>query len=70
MLPMADTGWLGKLFGSAGKSSIRAGFGMYYDHYGEGIVDSFSQYGAFGLTSSVSSPQNIYTVGMLRALPG
>ncbi len=61
--PSGSSSWPGKLFGSAGKSSIRAGFGMYYDHYGEGIVDSFSQYGAFGLTSSVSSPQNVYTVG-------
>jgi hypothetical protein len=61
--PDGGPGWLGKLIGSAGKSSIRAGFGMYYDHFGEGIVDSFSQYGAFGLTSQVSSPQNIYTVG-------
>ena len=61
--PEGGPGWLGKLVGSAGKSSLRAGFGLYYDHFGEGIVDSFSQYGAFGLTSSVSSPQNIYTVG-------
>ena len=61
--PDGGSGWPGKLLGGAGKSSIRAGFGLYYDHYGEGIVDSFSQYGAFGLTSSVSSPQNIYTVG-------
>ena len=26
------------------KTSIRAGFGMYFDHYGEGIVNTFDQY--------------------------
>jgi hypothetical protein len=68
--PDGGQGWLGKIFGSAGQSSIRAGFGMYYDHYGEGIVDSFTQYGAFGLTSQVSSPQNIYTVGTAPRFTG
>ena len=43
---------------------------MYYDHYGEGIVNSFTQYGAFGLTSQVSSPQNIYTVGTAPRFTG
>ena len=65
MLPMAArAGWVSDWL--RGKDFHRAGFGLYYDHFGEGIVDSFSQYGAFGLTSPVSSPQNIYTVGTLR----
>ncbi len=38
------------------KTSIRAGGGMYYDHFGQGIVNSFDQYGSFGLSSSVISP--------------
>ncbi|MCU1297410.1 MAG: Cna domain protein [Acidobacteriaceae bacterium] len=61
--PNADNGIWHALFGGAGKTSIRAGAGMYYDHFGEGIVDSFSQYGSFGLSSSTTSPQNVYTVG-------
>lgn len=43
------------------KTSIRAGAGMYYDHFGEGIVDSFSQFGSFGLTSTQAAPSNIFT---------
>jgi len=43
------------------KTSIRAGLGMYYDHFGEGIVDAFSQFGSFGLTSTQAAPSNIYS---------
>jgi hypothetical protein len=38
------------------KTSIRAGAGMYYDHFGQGIVNSFDQEGSFGLSSAVVSP--------------
>jgi hypothetical protein len=55
--PSADRGLLHTLFGSAGKSSIRAGFGMYYDHFGEGIVTSFNRFGSFGLSTSVTNGQ-------------
>src|SRR5437660_5875544 len=54
-------GLLKSLFGGPGKSSIRAGMGMYYDHFGEGIVDGFSQFGSFGLTSTQAAPSNIFT---------
>jgi hypothetical protein len=43
------------------KTSIRAGAGIYYDHFGEGIVDGFSQFGSFGLTSTQAAPSNVYT---------
>lgn len=59
--PGFDSGWLGKLFGGPGQSSVRAGFGMYYDHFGQGIVDGFSQFGSFGLTSTQAAPSNIFT---------
>lgn len=52
--PAADSGFLHALFGDRGKSSIRAGFGVYYDHFGQGIVSSFAQYGAFGLSGSTA----------------
>src|SRR5215472_8463232 len=54
-------GLLKSLFGGSNKSSIRAGIGMYYDHFGEGIVDGFSQFGSFGLTSTQAAPSNILT---------
>jgi hypothetical protein len=44
------------------KTSIRAGFGMYYDHFGEGIVNSFDQEGSFGLSNSVNSPAANYSI--------
>lgn len=59
--PDVKTGFLHSLFGGAGKTSIRAGAGMYYDHFGEGIVNSFSQFGSFGLTSTQAAPSNIFT---------
>jgi hypothetical protein len=43
------------------KTSVRVGAGLYYDHFGEGIVDGFSQFGSFGLTSTQAAPSNIYT---------
>jgi hypothetical protein len=44
------------------KTSIRAGAGMYYDHFGQGIVNSFDQQGSFGLTTSVTGPAGYYNV--------
>jgi len=61
------------------KTSIRAGWGIYYDHFGQGIVDGFSQFGSFGLTSTQAAPSNIFTPddsprytgrSLVPALPG
>jgi hypothetical protein len=43
------------------KTSIRSGFGLYFDHYGEGIVNTFDQFGSFGLNTSVESPAGVYS---------
>jgi hypothetical protein len=59
--PGVAQGFLHKLFGAAEESSIRAGYGIYYDHYGEGIVNLFDQYGAFGLSESITNPTNLLT---------
>jgi hypothetical protein len=50
-----------RLLGPAGKTSVRGGFGMYYDHFGEGIVNSFDKNGSFGLTTQISNPASILT---------
>lgn len=42
------------------KTSIRAGFGIYFDHFGQGIVDSFDQSGEFGLVTADRSPVGQY----------
>jgi len=42
------------------KTSIRAGAGIYYDHYGEALVFNFDQHGSFGMSSQVSNPAGVY----------
>ena len=49
------------IFGSQGSSSLRAGWGIYFDHFGEGIVNTFDQYGSFGLSQSITNPTNLLT---------
>jgi hypothetical protein len=52
--PGYQSGLLGSLFGGPGKSSIRLGAGIYYDHFGEGIVNTFDKNGSFGLTTTLA----------------
>jgi hypothetical protein len=61
--PHASSGFLHTLFGSAGKSSIRGGYGIYFDHFGEGIVNSFDKNGSFGLTTQLVNPAGSQDVG-------
>lgn len=37
-------------------TSIRAGAGIYFDHYGESLVNLFDQSGSFGLSGAVTDP--------------
>jgi len=60
--PNPSGGLFRALFGGAGKSSIRAGFGIVYDHYGEGIVNTFDQNGTIGLSTSLTNPASVQTV--------
>jgi Carboxypeptidase regulatory-like domain/TonB dependent receptor len=36
--------------------TLRAGAGIYYDHFGQGIVDSFDEAGEFGLVTGDQAP--------------
>ncbi len=60
--PHAADGFWHKVFGDAGKSSVRAGYGIYYDHFGEGVVNTFDRNGSWGLTSTFSNPAGVSTV--------
>ena len=40
------------------KTSIRSGFGLYYDHYGEALISQFARRGSFGLSSQFQSAPN------------
>jgi hypothetical protein len=68
--------WLNKLLGGAGRSSIRAGYGMYYDHYGQGLVTNYSKSGSFSLSSQITNPASTLTADTtprftgLHNLPG
>jgi hypothetical protein len=59
--PQPAGGWLEKLFGANGASVIRAGFGMYNDHFGQELAYSFDQNGAFGLATNIGNPAGIET---------
>jgi Carboxypeptidase regulatory-like domain len=53
--PNKTEGFLSKLLGSGNKASIRGGFGIVYDRFGQGIVDEFNG-NSFGLTTSLNNP--------------
>jgi hypothetical protein len=59
--PHIEHGPLHALFGEWGQTSIRAGFGIYYDHFGQGVVNSFNQLGSFSLTSSLQNQAGEFT---------
>jgi hypothetical protein len=42
------------------RTSIRLGAGIYYDHFGQALVNSFDQNGSFGMSSSISNPAGIF----------
>ena len=48
--------WLHKVFGESGRSSVRGGYGIYYDHFGEGVINTFDRQGSFGLTTIIGDP--------------
>ncbi|MGA2166621.1 MAG: TonB-dependent receptor [Terracidiphilus sp.] len=51
---------LGIVFAPDVKTSIRASAGIYFDHYGEALVQSFDSIGSYGLTAAITN-----TVGVL-----
>lgn len=58
--PSAD--WLRRFVGTGDKTVIRAGFGKYYDHFGQAMIETFNQSGGeFGLSTLLSNPANVET---------
>ncbi len=54
--------WLSKIFGSGDKTVIRAGWGMYYDHFGPALATAFDANGAFGLSTGLTNPPGTQTI--------
>ena len=59
--PNLDSSFLKKMFGAHGESSIRGGYGIYYDHFGQGVVNSFDREGSLGLTTYLVNPAGVST---------
>jgi hypothetical protein len=60
--PHPEGGWARNFFGGPGKSSIRMGYGLYFDHFGQGIVNTFDRNGSFGLTTVETNPAGVQDV--------
>jgi len=58
--PHPHSGFWQKLLGD-GKTSIRSGFGVAFDHFGMNILNTFDTNGSFGLSSTLSNPAGIQT---------
>lgn len=58
--PSAD--WLRKFVGDRDKTVIRAGFGKYYDHFGQSMITTFDKSGGeFGLSTLLVNPAQVET---------
>jgi hypothetical protein len=53
--PDFGDGWLGRLFGQKGQTSIRGGYSLVYDHFGAATVNSYDSSGSYGLSSQVTN---------------
>jgi hypothetical protein len=60
--PKSEHGLLKDLLGGPGQTSIRAGYGIYFDHFGQGIVNTFDKTGTFGLATSIGNQVGQFNV--------
>lgn len=80
--PQARSGFLAKLFGGPGRTSIRAGAGLFYNIFGMGMMQMLDR-NAFGLSSRVTNqsftvansprfegPTRVPAAGLLPPPPG
>ena len=60
--PTPDSGILQSLFGN-GKTSIRGGYSLVFDHFGAATVNTFDTNGSYGLSSNLSNPPGSVYIG-------
>ncbi len=63
--PEGTNGFARKLFGDPGKTSIRAGFGMYYDLFGQSLI-RLADATSLGFSTQLSNPANATYTGTPR----
>jgi hypothetical protein len=60
--PQGSSGLLQSVFGNAGQTSIRGGFGMVYDRMGPGLLATFDANGSFGLSTTLTNTGGVENV--------
>ncbi len=63
--PQADSGWIKRLTGGPGRTSVRAGFGMYYDIFGQSLIRQ-ADATSLGFTTSLQNPGTQTVSGVPR----
>jgi hypothetical protein len=67
--PMVNEGALGKLIGN-GKTSIRGGYSLIFDHFGAATVNTFNTNGSYGLSTNLSNPPGSVATGTAPRFTG
>lgn len=60
--PQGTDGLSKLFFGGPGKTSIRAGWGMYYDLFGSSLMRSYDAGGSYGLATMLTNPAALLTI--------
>jgi hypothetical protein len=68
--PDFGSGWLAKIFGPKNKTSIRAGYSLFYSHFGAATVNSYDAAGSYGLSSQVTNVPGSVTVSSAPRFTG
>lgn len=68
--PAYDEGILNRVFGHPGESSVRAGFGIYYDRIGQPIALDSDTYGSPGVSTYVSDGTSPFTLATAPRFSG
>lgn len=67
--PQAGKGWLAKLTGGTGKTTVRGGAGLYYDLFGMSIMKLLDG-NSFGLSTEIINPAGVLTASTAPRFTG
>jgi hypothetical protein len=49
-------------FAPSPRTSFRAGAGIFFDHYGEGMINTISSRASYGLSTSITNPASVFGI--------